>query len=370
MTALALPRLTEEFQRQLSRYPTGTGAALTVLIEGESVVDEWGGQSAPGVPWMADTMAVTFSASKGVSSASLMVVAAEHSLDVDQPVARYWPAFGAEGKATITVTELLSHASGLPYWGRYTDLVTAESSPAVWLLEDEITLAIAESPVVPGTRGRFAYHALTFGWLLHGLVLAMTGLSLSSVFKSLFAEPFGLDYHLGLPAGEAHRVATLLADPPLAPDPADPHPDVTTAALLPGPSGLDYLHNLELLNSPDFYPVPQGASNGIGTARGLAGVYAALAEIGTLAALPKFVAPLIEVTAPGPRRWQGRGFQVHMPTPWNETDTAFGHTGAGGGVAFYDPCRNLAFALVTNHMNFGTDERVNNLRAAIAADLR
>jgi CubicO group peptidase (beta-lactamase class C family) len=364
------PRLRQEFERQISLYPPGTGAAIAIYRDQDLVVDLWSGESAPGVRWHGDTMAVTFSASKGVSAATLVILAERIGVDFDQPLARYWSAFGAASKEALTVAEVLSHRAGLPYWEDYRGVVTAESPVSTWLREDDIAASLAAAATIPGTRGRFVYHSLTLGWLIHGLVRAITGVSLSEYFDSSLASPYGLDFYLGVSPEQSRRVATLIADPPLTPDPDDPDVEHTAKALLPSSNGLDYLHNLDLINSDAFHTVPQGACNGIGTARGLAGVYAALAHLSPENALmTRFMEPLVAIVGPGPRLHQGLGFQVGMPTPWNEADTAFGHTGAGGGIGFYDPKTKLAFALITNHMNFGEDERLDRLRAAMAGDL-
>jgi CubicO group peptidase (beta-lactamase class C family) len=224
---------------------------------------------------------------------------------------------------------------------------------------------------VAGAYGRFAYHAITFGWLADGLLRALTGGSLPDLFADYFARPFELDYHIGLPPSESARVATLaLVEDPAAAL-ADPDPEMTGKSLLRSANGVDYLHNLPLLNSADFHPVPQSACNGIGTAAGLAGVYAALLAGGRARenAVDRFTRAVLEIPGPGPRRHQGLGFQVRMPTPWNPTDTAFGHTGAGGGVAFLDPGQRLSFGYTTNHLVYGADDRLDRLRAALAADL-
>jgi CubicO group peptidase (beta-lactamase class C family) len=370
MTAEAFGHIGEEFDRQLAEYPPGTGAAVAVYIDNELVLDLYGGQSAPETRWVSETMAVTFSATKGVSTATVLgLVARERALDLDQPIARYWPAFGAAGKEAITLADVLSHRAGLPYWEGYPAVVTAESSAEVWLQQDEITASIAASPPIPGAPGRFVYHSVTFGWLVHGLVRAVTGVSLGETFADIYGSPHGLEYYIGISPERRQNVATLFADPPLILDPGDPDFELNNKALLPGPTGIDYLHNLPLLNSSAFHAVPQGACNGIGTARGLAGAYMALADLHADELIGRFTEALLAVHGPGARREQGLGFQVRMPTPWNPTNTAFGHTGAGGGVGFYDPERNLAFALVTNHMNFGVDERADRLRWALARDL-
>jgi CubicO group peptidase (beta-lactamase class C family) len=370
MTGGGFPRVSEEFEQQLSQRLPGTGAAIAIYQDQDLVVDMWGGESAPGVPWNADTMAVTFSASKGVSAAALIALSETIGIDLDRPLASYWPEFGAAGKEAITVVELLSHRAGLPYWAEYQDVVTAESPATTWLRADDIAASLAAAQTIPGTRGRFVYHSVSLGWLMHGLVRATTGVSLEEMFISALGSPYSLDFHLGTSPEAAGRIATMLAEPPLTPDPEDPNAEHSAKALLPGPSGVDYLHNLDLINSRAFHAVPQGACNGIGTASGLAGVYAALADLNpTPELMSHFIEPRVAIVGPGPRLQQGLGFQVGMPTPWNDADTAFGHTGAGGGIGFYDPQTEIAFALVTNHMNFGQDERVDRLRAAAAADL-
>jgi CubicO group peptidase (beta-lactamase class C family) len=364
-------RVIEEFERQFVEYPVGTGAALAIYLDQELVVDRWGGDSTPATSWDRDTLSVTFSASKGVSVAAVLSLVASGQLDVDAPVARYWPAFGAAGKAGVTVADLLSHQAGLPYWDGYLDMVTAESPPSAWLREDDIAAALAKAATVPTARGRFTYHAITFGWLLHGLTFAVTGGSLGELFVAELAEPFDLDLHFGLLQHDSPRVALAVADPNAVMDEPDPDPEVTAKSLLRSARGLDYLHNLDLINSPAFHAVPQGACNGIGTARALAGVYAATGASSYLErARDRFTRPVLRIPGPGPRRDQGLGFQVRMPTPWNDRDTAFGHTGAGGGIAFFDPRLRLAFAFTTNHLVFGADDRLDRLRSAMAADLR
>ena len=360
-----------EFDRQSADSRPGTGAALAVYLGQDLVIDCWGGESAPGVPWGRDTLSVTFSATKGVTAAVLLLLAEDGHLDTDRRMSYYWPEFAANGKEAVSVAEFLSHRAGLPYWDGYSDVVTAESPPACWLRPDEIASSIAGSPQVAGTYGRFTYHAITFGWLAHGLTRALTGGTLPDLFADSFARPFELDYHIGLPPTESTRVATLVLEEDPTAALADPDPELTAKSLLRSANGVDYLHNLPLLNSADFHAVPQGACNGIGTAVGLAGVYAALLEGGRARkrAIDRFVQPAVDIPGPGPRRYQGLGFQVRMPTPWNPTDTAFGHSGAGGGVAFHDPHHRLAVGYITNHLIFGADDRIDRLRKALAADL-
>jgi CubicO group peptidase (beta-lactamase class C family) len=363
-------RTADEFERQLGGYPPGTGAALAVYLDQELVVDRWGGYATPTTPWDRDTLSVTFSASKGVSSAAMLSLVASGQLDVDAPVARYWPAFGAAEKSAITVADVLSHQAGLPYWAGYLDTVTAESPPSTWLRADDIAAALAEAATVPGARGRFTYHAITLGWLLHGLGRAVTGASLTELFAADLGDPFSLDFHLGLPAPDSPRVAVAVTDPTAVVEAPDPEPELTARSLLRSVRGVDYLQNLDQINSPAFHAVPQGACNGIGTARALAGVYNAVGANSALRpARDRFAQPVLQIPGPGPRRDQGLGFQVRLPTPWNDRDTGFGHTGAGGSIAFFDPQQRVAFAFTTNRLVFGTDRRLDRLRSALAADL-
>lgn len=368
---LPLPHTTDEFERQAARFPPGTGASLAVYSGPDLVVDRWGGERAPGTPWERDTLTVTFSATKGVTAAVLLLLAEDGRLDTSRRMSHYWPSFATNAKEGVSVAEFLSHQSGLPYWDDYGTVVTAESPPERWLPADEIASSIAGSRQVPGTYRRFAYHAITFGWLAHGLTRALTGAALPDLFADYLAQPYGLDYHIGLPPSESARVATLVLDEDPAAVTADPDPELTAKSLLRSPNGVDYLHNLPLLNSPGFHAVPQGACNGIGTAVGLAGAYAALLEGGRARGdvIERFTRPVSVIPGPGPRRYQGLGFQVRMPTPWNAADTAFGHTGAGGGAAFLDPRRRLAVGFTTNRLVMGADDRLDRLRAAMAADL-
>ena len=153
------------------------------------MIDRWGGESALGVPWGRDTLSITFSATKGVTAAVLLLLAEDGRLDTDHRMSYYWPAFAANGKGGVSVAEFLSHQAGLPYWDDYSSVVTAESPPACWLRADEIASSIADSRQVARTYARFTYHAITFGWLAHGLTRALTGGALPDLFADCFARP-------------------------------------------------------------------------------------------------------------------------------------------------------------------------------------
>ena len=181
-----------------------TGAALYVNVEGEVVVDLWGGWRdwERTLPWTEDTIVNVFSATKTVTSLALLMLVDRGELDLYAPVARYWPEFAQNGKERVEVRHLLSHTAGLPGWEqpfRFEDAFDVAASTS--------RLA-AQSPWwEPGTRG--TYHASTFGHLNAELVRRVTGTTLRSFIASDIAGRLKADFYLGLDDAESHRVADI-----------------------------------------------------------------------------------------------------------------------------------------------------------------
>jgi CubicO group peptidase (beta-lactamase class C family) len=185
------------------------GASFCVTLEGETVVDLWGGYADPGKtqPWEKDTIINVYSTTKTMTALVALILADRGELDFDAPVARYWPEFAANGKADVKVSHLMSHASGLSGWK---EPLTPED---VYDWEKMTSLLAAQAPFwEPGTAP--GYHALSQGYLIGEVVRRITGRSLGTVFRQEVAEPMGADFHIGLPASEDHRVAELIPPPP------------------------------------------------------------------------------------------------------------------------------------------------------------
>ncbi len=194
-----------------SNFDSGAdiGASFCATVEGETVVDLWGGHAdkARTQPWLKDTIVNVYSTTKTMTALTALLIADRGELDFDAPVARYWPEFAANGKERIKVSHLMSHSAGLSGWKER----IAKEDLYDW--EKVTALLAAQAPFwEPGTAP--GYHALTQGYLVGEVVRRITGRSLGTVFREEIAEPLGADFHIGLPASEDSRVAELIPPPP------------------------------------------------------------------------------------------------------------------------------------------------------------
>lgn len=347
------------------------GAAFCLYQDGRVVAQGWGGMADPdtGRGWEQDTLALVFSATKGVVTVAVHQLAERGHLDLDAPVARYWPEFGARGKQDIPLRWVLSHRAGLA-------AVDAELTLAQVLAWDPVIAAIAAQVPnwEPGTAA--GYHARTFGWILGEVVRRVTGTTLGGLVAREIAAPLGLDLWIGLPPAEEGRTARLLPDPAAAFGelPADSlHARVTT-----GPSGLfDYG---DMWNRRELHAAELPSSNGITDARSLARMYAAtIGEVDGIRllrreTLARAVAPepndvdAVDVVAGVPIA-RGLGFMLGSALGAGVGPHAFGHPGAGGTVAWADPDAGIAFAYIANQLRLRPepDPRVTDLTRAVYA---
>lgn len=184
------------------------GASFCATLNGETVVDLWGGHAdaARTKPWTRDTIVNVYSTTKTMTALTALVLADRGALDFDAPVAKYWPAFAANGKADVKVSHLMSHSAGLSGWK------TPITKEDLYDWEKVTGLLAAQAPYwAPGTAP--GYHALTQGYLVGEVVRRITGKSLGTVFREEIAGPLGADFHIGLPASEDARVAELIPPP-------------------------------------------------------------------------------------------------------------------------------------------------------------
>ncbi|MDQ7908110.1 serine hydrolase domain-containing protein [Phytohabitans sp. ZYX-F-186] len=364
----AEPRFTavrEAFAGNIDRYGE-IGAAVCVYYHGRPVVDLWAGMADPdaGRPWRRDTPQVVFSATKGVVAACAHLLVQRGDLDLDAPVARYWPEFAAAGKDRIPVRWVLSHRSGVAALDR--PLSSAEVT--AW---DPVTKAVAaQAPAwEPGTA--HGYHAFTYGWIVGELVRRVSGRGIGTFLREEIADPFGLDVWIGLPDDEQHRASRIVA-PPLDLSGLD-RSSLVVRALLSTDEPLD-------LNRPDLRAAEIPAVNAACTAHALARFYAALAgpvdgrrilDPATLAAATAEQAAGVDRILGTPTRW-ALGFGLPTPdVPWF-TPTLFGHAGHGGSLGFADPASGLAFGYVMNriHSTVEPDRRASDLAVAAQAAAR
>ena len=359
------------------------GAACCVYVDGRKVVDLWGGlaDSKSGRAWEEDTLALVYSTTKGVTAICVHRLAQEGLLDLDVPVASYWPDFGSAGKERVTVRHLLSHQAGLPALDAR---ITPEQAYA-W--EPAVEALAKQAPFwEPGTR--HGYHAVTYGWLVGEVVRQVTGRSVGRYLAEEIVPRLGLDLWIGLPDREESRVARLLPPGPvklsreeLAAMPpeqlerlqamADPG-SLLQRALNPTDPPFSY-------NRPELHRAELPAANGIGTARSLARLYAAtIGPVeGTRLLTDETVAAATAEQSFGPdavlaldTRF-GSGF--FLPSPFSPLmgPRSFGHAGAGGSLAFADPEAGVGFAYVMNQMQQGlsADPRPASLVSALRAAL-
>lgn len=335
------------------------GAAACVYRDGHPVVDIWAGLADrdTGRPWESDTLVLTFSSTKGFTAACMHVLVERGLLDLDAPIASYWPEFAAHGKEHVPVRWILCHRAGVPA----VDATLTLEQVLAW---DPVVAAVAaqrpEWP--PGTD--HGYHARTFGWINGELVRRITGQSLGRFLATEIARPLGLDFWVGLPAEIEPRVATLY---PPQQQPIDPKSLLGRVML--GPSGL-FADNA-VWNRPDVHTAELPSSNGIGTAHALARHYAALiGEVGGIRTLKKeTVAVATKVQADGEDRVLGSPtrFALGFMLNTNPGPNFFGHPGSGGSFGFADPDTNIGFGYVMNRMigNGADDGRAGRLIEAL-----
>ncbi|MEY2473564.1 MAG: hypothetical protein QOK28_2893 [Actinomycetota bacterium] len=366
------------------------GAAFALYKGGEKVVDLWGGVADQGTgrPWEQDTLQLVFSTTKGATAASAMLLVERGQLDLDAPVATYWPEFKAAGKENIPVRWLLSHRAGLP-------TVDASLTPQDLYAWDPIIDALAAQQPYWEPGSKHGYHALTYGYLVGEVIRRITGKSVGAFFADEIAGPLGAEFYIGLPAELEPRVSTLielkfeipedqresLKNMDLNAFPPEVR-DLIAAFLDPNSLSLRALNlctpSIDF-NDPALHAAEVPAGNGICTARGLARFYAGLiGEIDGVRALkPETVDLARTEQSSGPDEILkkitrfGLGFMLDGPDVPYFGDGSFGHDGAGGSMGFADPESGIAFGYVMNKMNgnINADARPQALVEAVRACL-
>ncbi len=357
--------LVEAWDRSI-RGPS-RGGALSIYLRGEKVVDVWKGQCGrDGRPWERDTPCVAYSTTKGVIATAVHMLADRGLVDYDAPIARYWPAFGQNGKEAITVRDLLTHRAGM-YDVR--NLVHHARDLLDW--DDMLgRLERAAPKSDPGARGpRSSYHGITFGFLVGGLIEKISGVRLAEFVRTQIAEPLGLDHFYVATPADARKVAARLMIHPRAaerdfpprwiPPPLELVRPFFEALLPPGMMDFD-------VSRDDVMSVPIPSSNGVFTARALAKFYGALARGGEIDGVRLLSRDtLARATV---QQVEGRDRVVLVAQEWRlgyhrvrtigaKAPRAFGHAGYGGTGAWCDPERQLSFAYVRN---FGMDAAIQH----------
>ncbi len=368
-------RVRDVFEANISNG-TDLGAAVSFVLDGETVVDLWGGHLDPEKTreWERDTLVNVYSTTKGMTALCAHQLIEQGKLELDAPVARYWPEFAAAGKEDITVRQLLSHQAGLPAPR------TRLPGEALFDWSAMVEALAASAPWwTPGTR--HGYHAVTFGHLVGELIRRASGSSPGRYFEQNVAQPLEADFHIGLDA--EHDVRT-----------SDLHGSIfggggggKDGAGKAGPELPEALRRfIQSMSDPETMtgaafnnpPMPPGtvnsrawraaeipAANGHGTARALARIYGALSRGGEVDGVRILGAEAVDraieeqVSGPDavlggmPMRF-GLGFMLRQPLmPFTPSPRAFGHPGAGGSIGIADPDARVGFGYTMNKMQMG-----------------
>jgi CubicO group peptidase (beta-lactamase class C family) len=338
------------------------GAAVAVYLDGDLVVDLWGGSAdaAGARPWRQDTLAAVLSGTKGLTSTCVHQLVERGELDLHAPVARYWPQFGQAGKEAITIEMVMSHRSGVI--GPRTRLRWEEVADWDFVCEQ---LAKAEPWWEPGTAQ--GYHAVSFGFILGEVFRRATGRTIGQYLRTEIAEPLGIDVHIGLPPTEHHRCAEMVNQ-------AEFH-QILTEAQAPAGSpvtladhrragisvalGLGFVPD-EALRANDvelWRKIELPASNAHVSALGMATFYNALAQEKLLS---RRHMDLVRVSQGGfetdlvlgPRAanhgW-GLGYMLNQRCLVGPNPRIFGHGGSGGSFGFVDLEHRIGYAYVMNY---------------------
>ncbi|WP_415951901.1 serine hydrolase domain-containing protein [Streptomyces sp. KLOTTS4A1] len=333
----------EEFADVVAREPADTGAQLVAYRDGRRVVDLWAATEAQET---GDELAPLYSVTKGAAHLVIALLVQDGTLDLDREVAHYWPEFAQQGKGGLTLRGLLQHRAGL---------VGVPGGASIEELADEPALAARLAAQIPlwqsGTA--YGYHAFTIGALIGEVVRRVTGRSLQEQYEERLRAPYGLDFHLGLPAGLEARTRDILPMRPTPEQAAELGRQVPSQAMhlafnIDGTPDLPTYGNSRLIraNGP-------ASAGGVGNARGVAALYAAALtglDGGPALLKPETLALFTGAATAGSDVVTGEerhflvGFEAQQVRyPYLGAD-AFGHCGAAGAEAWADPSTGLTYA--------------------------
>ena len=359
------------------------GAAISVVRDGEVVVDLWGGHRdrKRTMPWQRDTLVTVWSTTKGMAATAMVVAHSRGLFDLEAPVARYWPEFAQAGKEEVTVRQILEHEAGLPVIDTPLDIDTIAHPDRF----GEI-LAAQAPKWAPGSA--HGYHAQSLGWYESQLLRRVDpdGRTIGQFFADEVAARLGVEFYVGLPASVSQdRIATFVGGRRLAmalhahevPWPVlrrMMNPRSMTFKAFTNPKAITKLPDI---NTRRLLEVELPSVNGTGTAHSLATVYGDLATGGHR--LGVGAATLQELERPkaagfdqifGIESAFRFGFMKPFPIlPFGSSPRAYGHTGSGGSFAFADPETGTGYAYVMNRNGYSlpTDPREISLREALAS---
>jgi len=342
------------------------GASFSATVNGETVVDLWGGYADPAKtrPWVKDTIVNVYSTTKTMTALTALLLADRGLIDFDAPVATYWPEFAANGKTDITVGHLMSHSAGLSGWK---EKVSKED---IYDWDKATSLLAAQAPFwEPGTAP--GYHALTQGYLVGEVIRRVAGKSVGTVFREEIAKPLDADFWIGLPASEDDRVAELLAPPP-----GDAVGDGAAMSELTRNMAINPGIDVAETKTRAWRGAEIPAAGGTGNARSIAQIHAILANDGvaqgkrfmSAAGVRKALEPQVEGTdlIMNVKAKFGLGFGLSgglLPLP-NPNAMFWG--GYGGSLAIIDMDAKLSMGYAMNRMAGTTTGDVRGIGLAFA----
>ena len=346
------------------------GASVAVMLEGELVVDIWGGwvDEAHTAPWGRDTITNVWSSTKTQMALCALMLADRGQLDLDAPVATYWPEFAQNGKEGVLVKHLLSHTSGVSGWDQP---VTVDD---IYDWETSTARLAAQAPWwEPGTAS--GYHALNQGHLVGEVIRRITGKKLGEFFRDEVAVPLGVDFHIGLAPSEFGRVSNVIPPPPLPVDFSQLDPEMVAVKTFTGPAP-----GAEASWTAAWRQADIGAANGHGNARSVAVAQSAISNGGVVNGQrllsPATIERIFEVQAEGvdqvlmvPAKFGiGYGLATEaMPFVPDRRVCAWG--GWGGSLVINDVDNRMTITYMMNRMEAGLvgDARGSSLvNAALA----
>lgn len=351
------------------------GSAVCIYHQGKKVVDLWGGHqdAARTIPWREDTMCIFYSIAKSLCALSVHILADRGLVDLEAPVAKYWPEFAQNGKEDVLVRHIISHYCGVCFNDAAKPGDIFDYNKMIKVLEAQ------ELAWPPSTKG--AYNTVNIGYLAGEVVRRVTGTPIRDFVRENICEPLGADYKIGVDPADLERIADISPNPAgfsmggkAAPD----SPLMRAWTAMPKPM------DTALQNSAKFRTAGIPSFGGFGTARAMARIYAALADGGEIdgvrllspEAIARATTDQWEDAADGTTGqamrmsmgfWKNnKGQNTFGPNP-----EAFGHSGSGGARALADPQRNLALAYVTNLQSegLGTGVRTEAIVEAAFANL-
>ncbi|MBT5359701.1 MAG: beta-lactamase family protein [Rhodospirillaceae bacterium] len=334
------------------------GSAVAIYHEGRKVVDLWGGHmdAARSKPWGEDTLCIMYSIAKSICATSVHILADRGLVDLEAPVADYWPEFAQNGKADIKVRHIISHNCGVCF-------ADATKAGDIYHYDRMIAALEAQEPAWPaGSKG--AYNTVNIGYLAGEVVRRVTGTPIQQFVQENICEPLGVDYQIGVRDADLARVADLSPNPggnAMAAQAAEGETPLSRA-WRPNPQPM----NTDVQNSREFRTVGIPSFGGFGEARAMARIYAMLANGGEIDGVrilsPEAVARATVTQwteeADGmtgrPMRY-AMGYAKNPPgaTIMGPNENAFGHLGSGGARALADPDQNLSLCFVSNFQSEG-----------------